>query len=73
MADDRPALELLSESYRGAMKDSPQADSFGLLAGDLIGTNVKSISEELAQIGQIQDFVSSYRKQLNGTQLSKAQ
>jgi hypothetical protein len=72
MADDRPALELLSESYRGAMKDSPQADSFGLLAGDLIGTNVKSISEELAQIGQIQDFVSSYRKQLNGTQLSKA-
>lgn len=71
MADDRPALELLSESYREVMQDTPEADSFALLAGDLLGEDVKSISEELAQIGQIQDFVSSYRKQLNSTQLSE--
>ena len=71
MADDRPALELLSESYREIMQDTPEADSFALLAGDLLGEDVKSISEELAQIGQIQDFVSSYRKQLNSTQLSE--
>lgn len=71
MADDRPALELLSESYRDIMQDTPEADSFALLAGDLLGDDVKSISEELAQIGQIQDFVSSYRKQLSSTQLSE--
>lgn len=71
MADDRPALELLAESYRDIMEDTPEADSFALLAGDLMADDVKSISEELAQIGQIQDFVSSYRKQLNSTQLSE--
>ncbi|WP_282607980.1 lipopolysaccharide assembly protein LapB [Pelagibius sp. Alg239-R121] len=71
MADDRPALELLAESYREIMAETPEAQSFALLTGDLIGNDVKSISEELAQIGQIQDFVSSYRKQLNSTQLSE--
>ncbi len=71
LADDRPALELLAESYRVPMDETPQAKSFALLSGDLIGTDAKSISEELAQIGQIQDFVSSYRNQLNSTQLSE--
>lgn len=71
LADDRPALELLAESYRDTMDETPQAESFALLSGDLIGNDVKSITEELAQIGQIQDFVTSYRQQLNSTQLSE--
>ncbi len=71
LADDRPALELLAESYRDPMDETPQAESFALLSGDLIGNDVKSITEELAQIGQIQDFVTSYRQQLNSTQLSE--
>lgn len=71
LADDRTALELLAESYRDSMDETPQAESFALLSGDLIGNDVKSITEELAQIGQIQDFVTSYRQQLNSTQLSE--
>jgi tetratricopeptide (TPR) repeat protein len=70
---DRNGLDKLSESYGKAMALTPQAHAFRLLADDgshPVSGDLRQIASQVAQIGELQSFMASYKQRLSGKKLS---
>ncbi len=68
----KPAkLRHLGRTFGSAMAAGPYRETFALLVGDLEPDRVKSIAEELAQVEQVESFMSSYRKAVKQTAEAK--
>jgi hypothetical protein len=64
LAGDYAKLRDLGKTFADAMASGPRKHVFALLIGDLESDTVKSIAEELAVVGRVRDFMSSYRERL---------
>lgn len=62
LAGDHAKLRDLGKTFADPMASGPRKHVFALLTGDRESNTVKSIAEELAVVGRVRDFMSSYRE-----------
>ncbi len=65
--DDQAGLQKLRGAFGPAMAGSPYADAFRVLAGDggaAPGANPQIIATKIAQIGELQNFMASFKQKL---------
>jgi hypothetical protein len=63
VGDDKKLADL-GKAYGEAMQAQPNGKTFALLVGGLQPGQVKSVAEELAQVAQVREFMTSYRERL---------
>jgi hypothetical protein len=71
LGNDRPGLEQLRQSYATAMDKTQFKDDFRILAGNAAtGGNIRTVADKVAQIGDLQSFMTAYRQRLAQEKLS---
>ncbi len=71
LGNDKVGLDQLRQRYSAAMDKTPLKDDFRILAGNEVGGgNFKSLADKVAQLGDLQSFMSVYRQRLSEKQLS---
>ncbi len=73
MAGERDKILALGRSYKEAMASGPGRDIFAFLVGDLETARDKSISEELAQVDDVEAFLASYRRRTRAADPTRAE
>ena len=73
LGKDRPGLAALQKQYGAAMDKSALKDDFRVVAGNSSSTagDFKSLADRVAQISDLQGFMTTYRQRLATEQLSK--
>jgi tetratricopeptide (TPR) repeat protein len=73
LGKDRAGLVALQKQYGAAMDQSPLKDDFRVVAGNSSSTagDFKSLADRVAQISDLQGFMTTYRQRLAKDQLSK--
>jgi tetratricopeptide (TPR) repeat protein len=73
LAGDQKGVDALRASYGKAMTDTPVADAFRIVAGDP-GTggeaDPRALASRVAQVGDLQSFMASYKERLAKDKLS---
>jgi tetratricopeptide (TPR) repeat protein len=70
---DQAGLAKLRDTYAKAMAASPFADAFRVVAGDastIAGTDPRAIASRVAEVGELQSFMASYKARLAKDKLS---
>jgi tetratricopeptide (TPR) repeat protein len=71
LGNDRAGLDQLRQRYAAAMDKTPLKDDFRLLAGNMTGGgNFRTLADKVAQLGDLQSFMSVYRQRLTQDKLS---
>jgi len=72
LGKDRQGLAALQKQYGTAMDQSPLKDDFRVVAGNSSSTSgdFKSLADRVAQISDLQGFMTTYRQRLATKQLS---
>jgi len=72
LGKDRAGLAALQKQYGAAMDQSPLKDDFRVVAGNSSTTSgdFKSLADRVAQISDLQGFMTTYRQRLATKQLS---
>lgn len=73
LAGEGDKLLTLGKAYGEVMRTQPAGQTFALLIGDPQPGQSKSIAEELAQVAQVEAFMTSYRERLQQQQASVPQ
>jgi hypothetical protein len=69
--NDRAGLERLRQTYAAAMDKTQFKDDFRILAGNAAsGGSFKTVADKVAQIGDLQSFMTAYRQRLAQDKLS---
>jgi tetratricopeptide (TPR) repeat protein len=73
LGKDRAGLAGLQKQYGAAMDQSPLKDDFRVVAGNSSATSgdFKSLADRVAQISDLQGFMTTYRQRLAKNDLSK--
>jgi tetratricopeptide (TPR) repeat protein len=73
LGKDRAGLAALQKQYGAAMDQSPLKDDFRVVAGNSSATSgdFKSLADRVAQISDLQGFMTTYRQRLAKNDLSK--
>ncbi|HWK43279.1 MAG TPA: hypothetical protein VNT30_01060 [Stellaceae bacterium] len=72
LADDRAGLETWRQKYSAIMDKTPDRDAFRVVAGDP-GDDVvsfRNLASKVAQVGELQSFMTAYRQRLASDKLS---
>ncbi|HZB92014.1 MAG TPA: hypothetical protein VE397_11265 [Stellaceae bacterium] len=75
LAGDQEGLDKLRQAYGKAMAATPLADAFRVVAGDApaevgAATDPRSIASRVAELGDLQSFMASYKERLAKDKLS---
>jgi hypothetical protein len=72
LADDRPGIAKLAATYGAAMETSPFRDAFRVIAGGSAASSgdIRQLAGKVAQVGDLQGFMASYRDRLAKQKLS---
>ena len=72
LADDEAGLVALARTYSTAMDASPYRDAFRVLTGSAgpAHGDIRQLADKVAQVNDLQSFMSDYRKKLSTEQLS---
>lgn len=71
LGNDRDGLEQLRQRYAAAMDKTQFKEDFRMLAGAQAGTGkFKTLADKVAQLGDLQSFMTAYRQRLNQDKLS---
>jgi hypothetical protein len=72
LADDRPGIAKLAAAYGTAMEASPFRDAFRVIAGGSAASSgdIRQLAGKVAQVGDLQGFMASYRDRLAKQKLS---
>jgi hypothetical protein len=73
LGKDRIGLTALQKQYGAAMDKSALKDDFRVVAGNSSSTSgdFKSLADRVAQVSDLQGFMTTYRQRLATQQLSK--
>ncbi len=71
LGNDRAGLDQLRQKYAAAMDKTQFKDDFRILAGNVAGGgNFRTVADKVAQIGDLQSFMTAYRQRLAQDKLS---
>jgi hypothetical protein len=72
LADDRLGIAKLAATYGAAMETSPFRDAFRVIAGGSAASSgdIRQLAGKVAQVGDLQGFMASYRDRLAKQKLS---
>jgi tetratricopeptide (TPR) repeat protein len=71
LGNDRAGLDELRQTYAAAMDKTQFKDDFRILAGNgATGGNIRTLADKVAQIGDLQSFMTAYRQRLAQEKLS---
>lgn len=70
LAGGRAALDDLARRYGAAMAETPEAETFTLLISDFDRPQIGAITQELAGVARIQDFLAGYKSRMAEAGLS---
>jgi tetratricopeptide (TPR) repeat protein len=71
LGNNRAGLDQLRQTYATAMDKTPLKDDFRILAGNVAGgANFRTLADKVAQLGDLQSFMSVYRQRLAQDKLS---
>jgi hypothetical protein len=71
LGNDRAGLDQLRQTYAAAMDKTQFKDDFRILAGNgATGGNIRTLADKVAQIGDLQSFMTAYRQRLAQEKLS---
>jgi tetratricopeptide (TPR) repeat protein len=72
LGNDRTGLDELRQRYATAMDKTPLKDDFRILAGNVSasGGNFRTVADKVAQLGDLQSFMTLYRQRLAQDKLS---
>ena len=71
LGNDRAGLEQLRQKYAAPMDKTQFKDDFRILAGNAAsGGNFRTVADKVAQIGDLQSFMTAYRQRLAQDKLS---
>jgi hypothetical protein len=71
LGNDRDGLNELRQRYAAAMDKTQFKEDFRMLAGAQAGDGkFKTLADKVAQLGDLQSFMTAYRQRLNQDKLS---
>jgi hypothetical protein len=71
LAGDQNGLAALRQKYAAAMEKGPNRDAFRVIAGDVAGGgDVREVAAKIAQVSDLQNFMSGYKKLVAGRKMS---
>ena len=70
LGNDRTGLDQLRQKYGTAMDSTQFKEDFRMLAGNAGSGNFRTVADKVAQIGDLQSFMTAYRQRLSQDKLS---
>jgi tetratricopeptide (TPR) repeat protein len=70
LGNDRTGLDQLRQTYAAALDKTPFKDDFHILAGNAAGGAFHTVADKVAQVGDLQSFMTAYRQRLAQDRLS---